>query len=336
MKIDIFCHIFGNKYKEVLYKYLPASFVKTNRNLVGNELMPALWDMDFRLKVLDGFDDYVQVLTINMPSPDIIPDPKHAAEAARVCNDEMAEICAKHPDRFVAGVASLALSDMQAALDETDRAIKQLGLKGIRLDTNIAGKPLDSPEYMPLYEKMASYDLPIWIHPVREATFADYATETRSKYGINNLFGWPYETAVAMTRLVCSGVLEKYPNLKFITHHCGGLVPFFRDRIIHMWDLAEKRGLEDAAFIKNLSKRPVEYFRMFYNDIVMSGGPLSLLCGYEFFGADHLLFGTDMPFDIEHGRIRINEVIKNLEDSALPDADKKKIYETNARKLLKI
>ncbi len=336
MKIDIFSHIFPPRYKEALYRHLSSAQIDRNRNLKGNEALPALWDMDFRLRILEEYDDYVQVLSINMPSPDIIPDPVIAAEAAKIVNDEMAEIVAGHPHRFVAGVATLALSNINAALDETDRAIKTLGLKGIRLDTNVNGKPLDSPEFMPLYEKMAEYDLPVWIHPVRDDTMPDYTTEEKSRYGICTLFGWPYETAAAMTRLVCSGVLEKHPSLKIITHHCGGLVPFFSDRIIHMWDLAEKRGLEEAAFIKGLSKRPVEYFRMFYNDTVVAGGPPTLMCGYQFFGAEHLLFGTDMPFDVEHGHVRIKEVIRNIEQIDIPDTDRKKIFEDNARKLLNL
>ena len=336
MKIDIFAHIFPTRYKEALYRHLPSSQIDRNRNLKGNEAMPALWDMDFRLQVMDKYDDYVQVLSINMPSPDIIPNPKYAAEAAMVVNDEMAEIIAKHPHRFVAGVATLSMSNIDAALKETERAIQTLGFKGVRLDSNVNGKPLDSPEFMPLYDMMAGYDLPIWIHPVRDDTVPDYTTEEKSKYGICTMFGWPYETAAAMTRLVCSGVLEKHPNLKIITHHCGGLIPFFPDRITHMWDLAEKRGLEEASFIKGLSKRPVDYFRMFYGDTVVSGGPATLMCGHNFFGADHLLFGTDMPFDIEHGHVRIKEVIRNIEQTDIPDSDKKKMFEDNARRLLRL
>ena len=335
MKIDIFSHVFPPRYKEALHRWLPASVLDQNRNLKGNEAMPALWDMDFRLRILDEYADYVQVLSINMPSPDIIPDPRFAAEAARIVNDEMAEIVARHPNKFMAGVATLAMSNIDAALDETDRAVKTLGLKGVRLDSNVNGRPLDSPEFMPLYEKMAGYDLPIWIHPVRDDTTPDYVTERKSKYGICNVFGWTYETAVAMTRLVCSGVLERYPNLKIITHHCGGLVPFHTERMRKMWDSAEQRGLEEASFIKSLSKHPVEYFRMFYNDTVVGGGIPSLMCGYHFFGADHLLFGTDMPFqDAENGRRQIGEVIGDIELSDIPDSDKKKIFEDNARRLL--
>jgi aminocarboxymuconate-semialdehyde decarboxylase len=335
MKIDIFAHVFPPKYKEALYRWLPASVVSQNRNLKGNAALPALWDMDVRLRIMDEYDDYVQVLTVNMPSPDIIPDPKYAAEAAKVVNDEMAELVTKYPHKFVAGVASLSMSNMEAALEETDRAIKTLGLKGVRLDSNVNGKPLDSPEFMPLYEKIASYDLPIWIHPVRDDTIPDYITERKSKYGICNLFGWTYETAVAMTRLVCSGVLEKYPNLKIITHHCGGLVPFFPHRMRKMWDSAENRGLEEASFMKTLSKRPVEYFRMFYNDTVVGGGVPTLMCGYHFFGADHLLFGTDMPFqDAVQGRQQIGEVIRNIDQMEIPLVDKKKIFEDNAKRLL--
>ena len=160
------------------------------------------------------------------PAVEEIAAPRTAVDLARLANDEMAELVLKYPDRFVAGVACLPMNDMDAALQETDRAINDLRLRGVLIYTPINDKPLDSPEFIPLYEKMSQYDLPILIHPMRNPDYPDYRTENESKYRVYNTFGWPYETTVAMTRIVFSGILEKYPNLKFVTHHCGGMVPY--------------------------------------------------------------------------------------------------------------
>src|SRR2546425_11151618 len=108
------------------------------------------------------------------------------------------------------------------ALREMDRAIEKLGAKGIQIFTNVNGRPLDEPEFYPIFERMANkHDLPVWVHPTRTAKFADYVSESKSKYEIYWLFGWPYETSVFMARLVFSGMMEKLPGLKIITHHLG-------------------------------------------------------------------------------------------------------------------
>lgn len=334
MKIDIFCHIFPLKLREAILRLEPS--LESHRQLQQNTTQPALWDTDYRARMLDEYGDVVQVLTIAEAPVDLLP-PEKVVELVRLGNDEMAEIISKRPDKFIAGVASLPLMYMEAALEETDRAIKKLGFKGVQVTTNVDGKPLDSPEFMPLYEKMAGYDMPIWIHPHRDNIFPDYLSEKQSKYGINGLFGWPYETAVAMTRLIFSGVFDRYPNLKFITHHCGGMVPFFEQRIVSWYDLAEQDALEgEKPHIQRLSKRPIDYFRMFYNDTALYGSTPALMCGHAFFGADHIVFGTDMPFDKEHGHRHLRETIRSIEEADISHSDKRKIYEGNARRLLRL
>jgi predicted TIM-barrel fold metal-dependent hydrolase len=117
--------------------------------------------------------------------------PKNATELAMALNDEMAELVTRYPDRFPAGVACLPMNDTDAALKETDRAINQLRLRGVLIYTPVNDKPLDAPEFMPLYEKMSRYNLPILIHPMRNPDYPDYRTETESKYRLYNTFGWP-------------------------------------------------------------------------------------------------------------------------------------------------
>ncbi len=202
------------------------------------------------------------------------------------------------------------------------------------LYTPIKDKPLDSPEFWPLYEKMSQYNLPIWIHPTRNITYADYKTEEKSMYGIFLVLGWPYETAVAMTRLVFSGVLEKYPNLKIITHHSGSMIPFFEQRIIGAYDMFEMRQKDKSK--QGLTKAPIEYFKMFYNDTALYGSTPGLMCAYAFFGADRLLFGTDLPYDSQLGDRLTRETINSVEQMDIPDFEKKKIFEDNARELLRL
>ena len=327
-KIDIFTHIMPVRYREKLLKIAPPGLdIITN---VGST--PTLFDLDQRFRIMDKFDGLRQVLTLSAPPVEQIADPKQAVDLARLGNDGLAELVDKYPDRFAAGVASLPMNNMDAALVELDRAIRDLKLKGVQVLTPVNDKPLDSPEFIPLYEKMAEYDLPIWIHPRRGQDYPDYRTEEESKYRVFSVFGWPYETTVATTRLVFSGILEKYPRLKWITHHCGGMVPFLRERVIGSYDRIFKDLKDDVR--QRLTKPHVEYFRMFYNDTAINGNTSALMCAYEFCGAEHLLFATDNPFDTELGERNLRQVIKAIEQMAISAAEKEKIFELNAKKLL--
>src|SRR5438046_7539318 len=121
----------------------------------------------------------------------------------------MAEIVAAHPDRFPAFVASLPMNNVPEAMRELQRAIEKLGAKGIQIFTNVNGRPLDEPEFFPIFERMANqYDLPVWVHPTRTAKFADYVSESKSKYVIYWLIDWPYQTSVFTAGLVCAVMTE--------------------------------------------------------------------------------------------------------------------------------
>ena len=332
MIIDVFPHIIPPRFKEVFLKRAPDHF----RGGVWYTLMnalPSLWDLEARFRILDRFDGVTQVLTLASPAIEAVFEPKVSTELARQANDEMAELVRRYPDRFVAAVASLPMNDTDAALEELDRSINELGLKGIQLFTSVGGKPLDAPEFIPFYEKMAGYDLPVWIHPKRERPGPDYSSEKESKYLISSLFGREYETAAFMTRMVFSGLLEKYPGLKIINHHFGGMVSFLERRIDGLYDLHD--GLLGQTYLKNLRGRPIEYYRRFYCDTAYGSAP-GLMCVSSFFGTDHLLFGTDMPYDNELGERKIRETIRAIEQMALPQDEKRKIYEGNTKRLLRL
>jgi len=323
MKIDIFSHIMPPRYLAALEKKIPPEVVKH----LPSKMLPALDDLNLRFKVMDHDPDVVEVLTVANPPVEAMLQTSDAVELSRLVNDEMAELVAKYPGRFVGAVACLPMNDVDEALKETDRAIKELGFKGVQIFTNVMGKPLDSPEFIPLYERMVQHDLPIWIHPFfenvggvakSEKDFSGYRVFTGKEdpaWAMDRaVFGLPSASARALTRLVYSRVFDLYPDIKFITHHCGAGVPFFGGRIeMHERMFGEKEGPE-----LGLEKPVTEYFKMFYGDTALHGNVPALMCGYAYFGADRILFGTDMPFGSELGLWPIRKTIESVNEMPIP------------------
>src|SRR6185436_11015590 len=133
------------------------------------------------LRLLDQFNDMRHVICLANPPLELIAPPETTPELARLANDELADVCRRHPDRFPAFVASLPMNNVDASLAEIDRAVGQLGARGIQLFTNVAGKPLSAAEFRPIFRRMAEHDLPVWVHPMRGPQFVDYASEKASE-----------------------------------------------------------------------------------------------------------------------------------------------------------
>ncbi|HEY6864502.1 MAG TPA: amidohydrolase family protein [Burkholderiales bacterium] len=334
-KIDIYNHVMPHKYLEMMKVHSKdPGIVKRMTSL------RMLWDIEARVKMLDEkFPDVQQVLTLSLPSPELVGGPELSPELARIANDGMADMVAKWPDKFPAFVASLPMNNVPAALEEMDRAIGKLGARGVQIATSVNGKPLDDPEYFPVFERVTNkHDLPIWMHPARPATRADYVNEPKSKYEIWQVLGWPFETSVAMSRMVFSGFFEKLPAMRLITHHCGAMIPFFAGRAETLWAQLGSRSADEnyEELLKSMKKKPIEYFKMFYADTVLGGSASALRCGLDFFGVDKVVFASDCPFDPEGGPMFIREGIRSIEDLKLSDADKRKLYFGNALKLLRM
>ena len=162
MKIDAFCHIVGPKFMAAVERLAPeqAAGVRTHA-----EELPTLIDWESRFRMMDRYPGYVQILTV--AAFHLVAYRKEGVELAKIANDEMAELVYKHPDRFVAGIACLPMVSIDAALAEADRAVNDLKLRGVELWAHRDRTPIDYPEFMPLYEKMSAYNLPILIHPIR-------------------------------------------------------------------------------------------------------------------------------------------------------------------------
>jgi predicted TIM-barrel fold metal-dependent hydrolase len=333
-KIDVFTHICPPAYFERMQAVAPGfkDIGKRMRNV------PMLVDLDERFRVMDRFEGYEQVLSISTPPIEAYAPPAEAIDLARLVNDAMAELVARYPERFPAFVAALPLNDPDAALREIDRAVGQLGARGVQIFSNVNGQPLDRPELLALFEAMAARDLPVWLHPYRGAEVSDYASEAGSEFEVWWAFGWPYETSVAMARLVFSGIFDRLPHLKVITHHMGAMAPYFEGRIGPGWDqLGVRTSDKDyRAVLRSLHKRPLDYFRMFYADTALFGAYDATVCGLNFFGPAHVLFASDAPFDPERGPMFIRETIGIIDRLPISDADRERIYWRNAVEMLKL
>ncbi len=333
MKIDVFAHVFPRRAFDRFLEIAPnlQDMGRRTRNVA------MLFDLDLRFRVMDRFGDYRQIISMASPPIESYASPQAAAELSRIANDEMADLVDRHPDRFAGFAASIPMNHPAEAERELDRAIRNLGACTVQIYSNVAGRPLDREEFRFLFDAMAGYDLPILLHPARGADFPDYATEDRSLYEIWWTFGWPYETSVAMARLVFSGVFDRLPGLKVITHHMGAMIPYFEGRVGHGWDqLGLRTTAEDyLAFRKSMPRRPLDYFKLFYADTALFGSLAATQCGLAFFGVDRVVFASDTPFEPEPG-LYIRETADVLDRLDITAEERERIYWKNAQRLLKL
>lgn len=330
-KIDAFNHIWPKPFYEAIKDAMGSMTDITRRS----EAVPMMVDLDERFRVMDLFDDYQQILSLASPPLELAGGPLVGRRLSRIGNDSMAELCARHPERFPSFIATIAMHDTEGAVAEVDRAIGELGAAGIQIYTNVAGRPLDAPEFRAVFARMEELDKPIWVHPARGASFADYKTEDRSQYEIWWTFGWPYESAAAQARLVWSKMMTQLPKLKMIFHHAGGIVPYNAGRVEHGWAQMGSRtsSTDYTALPKSLGRPHIDIFKSFYVDTATFGALGPLECAYDFYGADHILFASDAPFDPERGPMYVRETIRCIEAMELPAAAKEKIYNGNIRAL---
>ena len=325
---------------------IPPSHVDRLKQVTQLVQMPALkavmavtelFDMDARFRTMDRSGSYAQVLT---PIPGLhlaiaAADPQLATVLVGAANDGLAGLVAKYPERFRGWVALLPLHNLDAALIELGRALG-MGALGVQFETNIGGVPLDHPRFEPLIGRIAAADRPIWIHPFRLPAVPDFATEETSRYMISQSLGWPYETAAALSRLVFTGVFDRFPNLRIIGHHGGGMIPHFSGRLgryLEVWGPRIDTDLGGA--LPRLKKPLLDYFRMFYVDTALNGAPHAVECVLDFFGPDHVLFGTDHPFDPGAGEF-IRDTIADIEALKLDSRLKQGIFGGNALRLLRL
>ena len=324
MLVDIYTHICPQAYLDTLVRRAPKLEDMGKRLLSVRKLV----DLDERFREMDQYGDYRQIISLPSPIEDMSTGTL-SNELAHIANEGMAELCVKHSDRFPAFVAAVNLRDVDTALREAERAFS-CGARGVQLFTNVDGNPLDGGAYEDMFALAAREDLPIWLHPARTAAMPDYASEEKSRFEMWWCFGWPYETSVAMCRLVFSGLFTRYPHLKIITHHLGGMIPYFDGRVGKGLDVLGARTSDEdySHVLPGLSRPHLELLRGFYADTALFGGRHGLRSGLDFFGSSQVVFASDTPFG------PIGATIDRLKELNLSRQEEDSISFLNAERLL--
>jgi predicted TIM-barrel fold metal-dependent hydrolase len=335
MKIDAFTHILPRPYLDRV-SALEVNEQTANRRTRASTVR-ALVDLDERFRQMDAFGDYRQLVNMAGAPVHDFGSPALSRELARLGNESLAELVADHPDRFVGFCACVPLDDPDATVEEYLYARQELGALGAQIHTHVHGRPLDGPEFDPFYAAVAASGGLLQIHPCRTASWPDYPTEESSRYEIWWAFGWEYDLSAFMARIVFSGVLERFPELKLLIHHAGALVPHFAGRVGPGWDQLGMRTPESRKEDVEgypLTKRPIDYFRQMYVDTALFGATNALRCSLEFYGVDHIVFGSDSPYGPpDHGGY-LAPTVESIEALDLGDAERDAIYHGNVTRLL--
>lgn len=280
-------------------------------------------DPEVRINDMDDAGIDTQILALDIPSVELI-DAHEGVIWARRINDSLAEVCQQYPGRFYAN-ATLPYQDVNAAIEELERAYKKLGLKGIMLFSNINGKPVASPEFYPIYAKAEEYGLPILLHPAAPLTLEIMKTHRIPAA----VFGYTFDTTIAIMSLIWQGILEKYPRLVILHSHLGGVVPYLIGRIDNWWC-----SYPDELNLK-LSKIPSEYYKsQVYTDTISNFLP-AMKCCLDFIGPEHICLGSDYGHraDLKSTIVRSKNLVRNL---GLSEEDTNKILGGNAARIYKL
>ena len=274
-------------------------------------------DLDLRLSIMDSQGVDMQALSPASTYFFYWMAAEESLEYAQWLNDRLAEAVAKHPKRLVA-LGSVPMQDSAKAVGELERAIGKLGLRGVEIASNINGRYFDDPAFNPFWEAAQALHALIFVHPNSVV-----GAERMKEFNLANLIGNPTDTSLAIAKLMFSGVLERYPRLKFLLAHAGGFLPYTWGRL--------DRGyrIQDSATSK-IDKAPGEYFKLLnFDTITHSAMALEYLVAN--FGADHVLLGSDYPYDMGDP-----EPVASLRAARLDGASKEQIASANACKLLGI
>jgi aminocarboxymuconate-semialdehyde decarboxylase len=296
LKIDIHCHYLNRDVAAKVAHLNPSQHEPsvTFANALTREVnvkqmkdrAAMLSEVELRLKHMDRMGIDIQAVS---PAPNQTyywTDPGLGAELARAVNERIAQIAGRWPDRFV-GLGTVPLQDPGLAVSELEYAVRKLGLRGVEINPNVNGLDLSSPRLSleRFFKKVQELDVIIFMHPIGYTQ-----GERLMDHYFNNVIGNPLETTVAASHLIFDGVMERHPKLKIVLPHAGGYLAHYWARMDHAW-----KARPDCRTV--LKKKPSKSLERFYFDtIAFDPGMLQHLI--ERFGADHVLLGTDYPYDM--------------------------------------
>jgi len=321
--IDFHNHFYPPEYLEAIQtapSNVKVTFDSDNNPLLHypgdyNIIVPGHRDIDIREEELKKAGVNKQVLTFTSPGTHI-ESPERAVELARIVNNIFAKIIDKRGERFAA-LATLPLNDPSTSVEELKHAVLDLGFKGVMLFSNVNGAALSDRCYWPLYEKAEELQVVLYIHPINPV-----GVEAMTEYWLMPLIGFTFDTTLAAAKLVFSGVVEKFPGIKWILAHLGGAIPYLAERLDRGY-----YAFEECR--KNINKPPSEYLKDFYFDTV-NFDTKALQLAIDFAGAGQLLAGSDYPHQIGS----LEKMVESLEKLNIPEEDRAGIKGGNAAKLL--
>ena len=323
IKIDFHNHFFPPEYLEAIStgpSNVKVTFDSDDNPLLHypgdyNIVVPAHRDIAYRAEVLEKAGVDKQVLSFTTPGTHI-ESPERAVELSRLVNDCFARIKEERENRFTA-TATLPLNDPEASVDELDRAVNELGFRGVTLHSNVNGVALSDQRFWPLFEKANELNVVFDIHPSFPV-----GVEAMTEYWLMPLIGFTFDTTLAAAKLVFSGIVERFPNIKWKLGHLGGAIPYLAERL--------DRGYEAFKECReNIGKPPSEYLKTFYYDTV-NFDVNALRLALDFAGADQLVAGSDYPHQIGS----LEKMIESIDSLSISTEEKSAIFGGNTMKLL--
>jgi aminocarboxymuconate-semialdehyde decarboxylase len=279
-----------------------------------NILVPGHRDLDFRERVLDEHGVTQQILTFTTPGVHY-EEPAQAVRLARVVNDAFAREVGRR--KHFSALATLPLNDPRASVEELERAMRQLGLRGAMVFSNVNGVGLNHPDYLPLWQKADELSAVIYVHPAHPL-----GVEAMEEYWLMPLVGFLMDTTLAAGKLVFSGIVERFPRITWVLTHMGGAVPYLAERM--------DRGYEAFSECRaNIREKPSSYLKRFYYDTVNFDNAAQRLA-IEFAGVDHIVAGSDYPHQIGS----IPKMLSSIRSLAITEAERAKIFGGNAARIM--
>lgn len=325
MIIDFHNHFYPGAYIDELKRekgYASVSTDPQGRLLIHytgdyNVVVGPHIDIEHRLRDMDRNGIDMQVLTLTTPGVER-EAPERGVKLARLTNDGFAEIIDDHPDRFTA-LATLPLQDPEASVEELERSVEELGLRGAMLLSNVNGKPLDAEEFKPVIDKAVKLDVPLYIHPTSPIN-----AKWMDDYRLVPIMGFGVDTSLAVLRLVFSGALKRHPRFKLVASHVGGVFPFLRGRI--------ETGFNAYPECKvHIQEPPSTYLKKVWMDSIIYDNDV-LMSALSFSGAEKMMLGTDHPHQIGD----IEKAVSRIKELDISPREKELILGENAAKLLKL
>ena len=310
--IDIHCHVMAPEADGLTrpqftpdkdpFMYFSGPVSAAYNETHFSEILPKMTDPEIRLRAMDRMGVDVQAISIAPPQYYYWAEPDLGAKASRIENDRLLELVEMHPDRFV-GLGTVPLQDVDLAIAELERVV-DMGFRGLEICSSVNGLDFDDPRFVPFFEKVLERDLLLVVHP---NGFSQ--GERLADHYLINTVGMPLDSTLFVSRMIFGGVLERFSGLKICIAHGGGYIPFYPARFDHAWEAR-------ADCRRFTPRRPSSYLAQLHFD-TMVFDPEDLGYLIRRWGADHVLLGTDYPYDMgEDDPVGLVSKVEGLDDDA--------------------